>query len=182
VTKSRCIESVTDVDALERQVLESVSRAVADLCEIASNVAPFEAFRRIRFDPVGFDPLGSRRLNLIEQINQTFTYLATFEAVRILFRRHPESAPFTVNLGTAAGPDISAADGTVAAEVFAAVTPGNNRKLVKDARKVASFEAHHRYVFYSCPGSPPGDARTLANHPHIKIVSLGELLRRDAGK
>ncbi|EHV9720282.1 hypothetical protein K1B37_001001 [Vibrio parahaemolyticus] len=60
-------------------------------------------------------------------------------------------APFKVNLGTTAGLDIESLCGLVAAEVFAAVSPTNNRKLAKDIEKVAGSNAKHKFVFMLCP-------------------------------
>lgn len=83
----------------------------------------------MKFSPVGCDPLDADTpLNLIEQINQTFTYLASAKAVKLLLQLHPELAPFTVNLGTSPGSDIESRTGAaLAAEVFAAVNTSNNR-------------------------------------------------------
>jgi hypothetical protein len=58
-----------------------------------------------------------------------------------------------MNLGTTAGTDVESADGRIAAEVFAAVSPSNNGKLQKDISKVNSTAAEHRYVFFYSPGA-----------------------------
>ena len=171
--KTRIIHSKGELGPVEKQIAESASSAVACVVEICGTASPLDALRRIKFESVGFDPLGPRRLNLIEQINQTFTYLATLEAVRYLFQQHARSGPFMINLGTAPGPDISSQDGKVIAEVFAAVTPDSNQKLKKDACKVNSLQAEHRYVFYASPGVAPGDVPALKEYPGVKIVSLG---------
>jgi hypothetical protein len=173
VTKARTIHSEGELDPLEKQIAQSASLAVANLVEICGTGSPLDAFSRFKFESVGFDPLGQRPLNLIEQVNQTFTYLATLAAVRYLFRRHANSAPFKINLGTTPGHDISSQDGRVIAEVFAAVTPHSNQKLKKDACKVNSAQAEHRYVFFASPGVVPGDVPALKNYPGVRIVSLG---------
>ena len=67
----------------------------------------------------------------------------------------PLPAAFAINLGTASGTDIeSVAPKVVAAEVFAAVHPSNNRKLAKDLKKLALEcpDADARYVFFGAPG------------------------------
>lgn len=108
----------------------------------------------IKFERLGRHPLNAaKELNLIEQVNQTFTCLVTARALVYLFRRHPEAAPFRISPGEESGSDISSADGSVAAEVFAATHPGSNRKLAKDVAKVRATGAVHRYVFFYCPGS-----------------------------
>ena len=86
-----------------------------------------------------------------EQINQSFTYLASFYALEILFTEYPELAPFRLNLGTAPGSDIESECGELAAEVFAAVAPTSNQKLKKDINKVIKMDARLKFVFFMCP-------------------------------
>ena len=86
----------------------------------------------------------------IEQLNQTWTCLVTLRALPFLFARHPEVEGFRLCLGAAGGTDIeSVAPDAVAAEVFAAVHPRNNRKLLKDLQRLACRHprTHARYVF-----------------------------------
>ena len=110
------------------------------------------AMARLKFTPSGCDPLDlERSLNFVEQLNQSFTYLASIEATRWLFATHPEHAPFLLNLGTSPGSDIASTDGAIVAEVFAATHPDSNDKLRKDIDKVSSMAAAHRYVFYLSP-------------------------------
>jgi hypothetical protein len=171
--KTQEISSVAELGPLEERIAESASLAVTKLLEICASNTPLDSLRRIKFESVGYDPLSQGHLNLIEQVNQTFTYLATFQAVRYLFKRHAQAGPFTINLGTAGGPDILSKDGKLVAEVFAAVTPGSNRKLKKDAQRVGSIKADIRYVFYACPDRGRGDMGALPDYPNVRIVSLG---------
>lgn len=113
------------------------------------------------------------RFNLIEQINQTFTYLASVHATRWLFQYHPDAAPFRLHLGTAGGTDIESRDGSIAAETFASVNPRNNRKLEKDIDKVGRTAAEHKYVFYICPSDTVSEATVSPRNGQVKIVSLG---------
>ena len=130
---------------------------------------------RLKFQASGCDPLeASRSLNLIEQLNQTFTYLASFEAVSFLFERHPKVQSFLLSLGTASGFDVeSADDGGIVAEVFAAVTPKNNQKLRKDITKIAQSVARHRYVLFMSPGHELGPYRGVPNTQGVTVWSLG---------
>jgi len=173
VTKVRIVESPESLAGLEAQINASAKAAAKALSESLGRDAPLEVLRRMKYQTVGTDPLEERPLNLVEQINQTFTYLATFQGVRYLFRKHPDRAPFIINLGTAAGPDIRSRDGSVVAEVFAAVSPRSNRKLSKDLKKLSVLSAEHKYVFYSCPGEPQGEIASAKSHPDIQIVSIG---------
>ncbi|CAN5716851.1 hypothetical protein BH18ACI4_BH18ACI4_06210 [soil metagenome] len=114
-----------------------------------------------------------RSLNLIEQINQTFTYLASVQAARWLFHNHPSAAPFRLNLGTAGGTDLESIDGSVAAETFASVNPRNNRKLDNDIDKVGRTAATHKYAFYICPSDSVSETTSSSRNAQVKIVSLG---------
>ena len=135
---------------------------------------------RVKFTPSGCDPLDlERSLNFVEQLNQSFTYLATIEAARWLFVRHPEHAPFILNLGTAPGADLASTNGAVAAEVFAATHPDSNDKLRKDINKVRSSNASLRYVFYLSPVAAK-DRATDVTVVHLNHVSIPSRLSPDA--
>lgn len=149
------IQSIDEIAPHRAAVAESARRAADAIHSLSGD--GIDLLRRMKFELLGFHPLESRRLNLIEQVNQTFTYLVSLEAVRILLELHPEAGGFRLNLGVSAGSDVESVDRKlVAAEVFAAVTPRNNRKLTKDIAKVAGSPARHRYVFFYAPGYEAG--------------------------
>jgi len=129
----------------------------------------------MKFEEIGCDPLDPRRrLNLIEQLNQTFTYAASLKAAEYLLNHHTDLRSLTLNLGTRSGWDIETAEGGgLVAEVFASVHPRNNRKLEKDIQKVAAAKAKHRYVFFMCPGFEPGSYPEKSRFPEVEVVSLG---------
>jgi len=162
-----------ELDALEKQVTAAAKRTVESLLVLLSGTDPLDAFARMKFEFSGFHPTEDRSLNLIEQINQTFTYLASARAARWLFQRHPDAAPFRLNLGTAGGTDIESCDGSVAAETFASVDPRNNRKLVGDIEKVSRTHAKHKYVFYICPKHDVAEPTATPLSAEVKIISLG---------
>lgn len=153
----------------------SAEEAQFKLDEISSYSAPIEFLRKIKFEQVGYDPLDTQRpLNFIEQLNQTFTYLASFRAAIILFNRHPGLDSLTLNLGTNSGSDIeSDFDGGIAAEVFAAVKPDNNNKLKNDIVKVSAINAEHKYVFFLCPDCEEGVYRNPLEN-EVVVWSLGD--------
>ena len=51
---------------------------------------PMEALRAMKFERIGFNPLDGTPLNLIEQLNQTFHDLASFDFSRPGFFRSGE--------------------------------------------------------------------------------------------
>ncbi len=170
--KTRTVSSGAELDALVQAVTVSATTALAQISLLGSD--GLRALWSMKFEPVGCDPLDSESpLNLIEQLNQSFTYIASARATKILISRHPELVPFTLNLGTVGGSDIESkiASG-VAAEVFAAVNTSNNRKLASDIAKVAGTAAEFKYVFFMCPGYGEGHQPKLS-HSGVEVWSGG---------
>jgi hypothetical protein len=158
---------------LIRKVLESAKvtqRRLKNLLNESDSGIHF--LHSLKFLPVGCNPLNLRDLNLIEQLNQTFTYLSSFKAAEYLWAEHPNEDSFTVNLGTAGGYDVHNDEKTIVAEVFATVTPKNNKKLKNDVLKVHGSDAKHKYVFFYCPGFETGEIKHLEGYEDVKIISL----------
>ena len=150
--KSFTVNDIKELEQLEQKLYLSMDKTLLQISsEITSNSSQV-LFSKMKFGGVGFDPLNSNRaLNIIEQINQSFTYLASFYALEVLFSEYPELAPFRLNLGTAPGSDIESECGSLAAEVFAAVAPTSNQKLKKDIKKVLETNTKLKFVFFICP-------------------------------
>lgn len=173
--KQPIIKTQSDIDACLEKIRESAEQAQARVRQLATAGHPSSFLYQMKFEEIGCDPMDpARRLNLTEQLNQTFTYVASFKAASNLLRGHPPFKALTLNLGTTSGWDIeSHENGGLVAEVFAAVNPRNNRKLDKDIKKVAAAKVRHRYVFFMCPGIDPGPYRKIAVPGGISVVSLG---------
>ena len=102
---------------------------------------------------MGHDPLTCMPLNIVEQLNQTYTILATLKATECLFELYPNAEGFHVALGTCSGRDIeSVQPDFMAAEVFSATHPNSNQKLKKEIDRMAMDSSKHRYVFFASPG------------------------------
>jgi hypothetical protein len=148
--------ALAEIDPLIERVRAAAARTTQAIYRlIGSEPDAVEVLRLMKFAEMAWHPIDDRPLNLIEQLNQTWTYLVTLKALPFLFKRHPSAGGFRLNLGTASGTDIeSMAPNVVAAEVFAAVHPSNNKKLQKDLRKLALEcpNAQARYVFFGAPG------------------------------
>lgn len=175
--KIRTIHTKEDVHLLVDAVTRSAERALEQFSKVSAGAQGLEALWSMKFSPIGCDPLDADSpLNLIEQLNQTFTYLASAKALELLLKLHPERAPFTVNLGTSAGSDIeSRSGGGLAAEVFAAVNTSNNRKLAKDLAKVGQTDAQLKFVFFMCPGYEQGRQSKL-ERGGVEVWSVGGTL------
>jgi hypothetical protein len=74
--------------------------------------------------------------------------------MRYLLEKFPNTE-FSLNLGPQNGNDIISKDGTIVAEVFAAVNPSNNNKLNKDIKRLAENKveknAKHKFIFFYTP-------------------------------
>jgi hypothetical protein len=131
------------------------------------------ALKSLRFELKGFDPLTGEPLNLVEQLNQTFTILVALRATERLIEMHPEAGGFRLALGTSSGRDIeSVKPNFVAAEVFSATHPRSNQKLKKDIARLKTDRAQYRYVFFAAPGFQPGRHRKLETEPGIEVHAV----------
>lgn len=157
-TTIRCTDDADRLMALIRGSAARVHDWVA-----AQTGDPLEMLRRMKFDPVGFHPIEDRPLNLVEQINQTWTYAVAVAAARQLLLLHPEAGGFHLAPGAHMARELdimSEVPGLVGAETFAAVDPRNNNKLADDLTKLAGRLETHRYVFFLSPRFP-GTKRLL---------------------
>jgi len=112
---------------------------------------PLVMLRQMKCEAVGYHPIDGRPLHLVEQINQTWTYLVALAAARQLLKLHPDAGGFRLAPGayTSEPLDImSGVDGLVGAETFAAVDLHNNNKLARDLAKMAARSEQYRYVFH----------------------------------
>jgi hypothetical protein len=130
--------------------------------------------KALRFDAVGHDPLSGEALNVVEQLNQTFTILVTIRAIERLIPLHPDASGFRLALATSSGRDIeSIRPDLVAAEVFSATSPTSNQKLKKDLLRLSTDPARHRYVFFASPGFAAGRHMPLETQPGIQVHAVG---------
>ena len=83
------VRTPADADALMELVRQS-ARKVHDW--VAAQVGdPLDMLERMKFEPVGFHPIEGYELNLVEQINQTWTYAVAIAAARQLLQFHPDA-------------------------------------------------------------------------------------------
>lgn len=136
---------------------------------------PLDMLKRMKFEPVGFHPIENRALNLVEQINQTWTYAVAIAAVRQLLLLHPEAAGFKLAPGAHASLPLdimSEIDGLVGAETFAAVSPRNNNKLAQDLIKLARRHETYRYIFFMSPSFPDNLRHAQFERDGVQVWSV----------
>ncbi len=173
--KSFTVNDINKPEQLEQKLYESMDKALLQISFEINSKSSQTLFSKMKFGGIGFDPLDSKReLNIVEQINQSFTYLASFYALEVLFTEYPELAPFRLNLGTAPGSDIESECSELAAEVFAAVAPTSNQKLEKDINKVLETDAKLKFVSFMCPNFELGRQLKLERNNVIVWVLKGE--------
>lgn len=166
--------SIAEVEAALVNIEDNAAHACAALRELPAD--PVEALARIKFDPVGCHPLERRPLNIVEQVNQTFSYFVALKAARLLLQWHPEAEGFRLAPGAHAPVgwlDVeSLVPGIVGAETFAAVRPENNRKLTGDLAKMAARPERFRYVFFMSPLFPKTERQATRERDSVQVWSV----------
>ena len=167
---------VTSSDDIERHL--STIRAAATRTKewIAGfDSDPLDLLRAMKFETAGFHPVADHALNVIEQINQTFTYVVALAACRVLIDRHPEAGGFVLAPGAHMSRPLdimSVEPGLAGAETFAAISPTNNRKLAGDLTKLAGRPERHRYVFFASPRFPGTVRQPQLEREGIEVWSV----------
>lgn len=173
---SYTVKAAEELDKLAQSIRLAADSTVRALRDILSNERDsLKVLRMMKFEELCHHPTEPRRLNIIEQVNQTCTYPATAEAARVLTARQPDAQGLRINLGTAAGFDLeSVLPNAVAAEAFAATHPRSNDKLRKEIQRLVEQAptAQHRYLFFSCLGYESGRQLKLESAPSVIVWSL----------
>ncbi len=167
------IRTPAEADALIETVRASAARAQSWMSRQAGD--PLQLLRRMKFEPVGFHPLEDRQLNLVEQINQTWTFAVAITAARQLLALHPEAGGLRLAPGAHASLALdimSEVPGYLGAETFAAVHPRNNRKLAADLAKLSARPELHRYIFFMSPLFPGNERRPQFERDGVQVWSV----------
>ena len=169
-----------NLSSLIEQLEVSAVKTQSSIKKLASGKDAISFLFECKFNQCGCNPLdSSNQLNLIEQLNQTFTYLASFKGAEYIFSKHKRVKSLTLNLGTASGTDIETyEDGGVVAEVFASVNPSNNQKLKNDINRISMVDAKHRYVFFISPNKELGIYKSTWDVDNVTVISFGDGLAK----
>jgi hypothetical protein len=167
------IQTVEDVD----RYIDGIRKFAADAQAwiAAQSGDPLDLLRRIKFDMIGFHPLDGYALNLVEQINQTWTYIVALAAARKLLELHPDAGGYRLAPGANASIPLdimSEVGGLVGAETFATVDPRNNSKLAKDLMKMAARPERHRYIFFMSPRFPTTKRLSQFERDGVEVWSI----------
>jgi hypothetical protein len=167
------VRSAEDADELMDKIRASAVR-FHDWVSAQSG-DPMDMLRRMKFEPIGFHPVEHRPLNLVEQINQLWTYSVAIAATKQLLELHPEAEGFYLAPGAHASQALdimSGLDGLVGAETFAAVHPNNNKKLAFDLDKLSARSERFRYVFFMSPLFPRSERQMALERDGIQVWSV----------
>lgn len=167
------VRNTTDAERLMDLIRASAARAQAQVASLSGD--PLDMLRRMKFDQIGYHPIEDRPLNLVEQINQTWSMAVAIEAAKKLLELHPEADGFRLAPGAHASLELdimSVEPGLVGAETFAAVHPRNNRKLPADLAKLKSRPERYRYVFFLSPIFPRTERQARFEVPGVEVWSL----------
>jgi hypothetical protein len=168
------VETQADVDCYMALIKASATRAHDWIAGFTGD--PLELLRELKYSPVGCHPIEDRPLNLVEQINQTWTYAVALEAARKLLELHPDAGGFRVAPGAHMSIPLdimSVADGLVGAETFATVHPRNNGKLAADLAKLKGHpEIPYRYVFFASPAFPETARLTRFEQDGVQVWTV----------
>src|SRR5262245_49530386 len=94
------VQTVEDID---RHLSAIRKAAKATQLWIASQTGdPLDLLRRMKFETVGFHPIDGCALNVVEQINQTWTYTVALAATKQLLDLHPDAGGFRLAPGASA--------------------------------------------------------------------------------
>ena len=175
ITPDLVIRTADDADRLIGAVHNAAAQVHDWIAATATIGDPMAMLKHMKFDQVGFHPITGHKLNLVEQINQTWTFAVAIAAAKQLLLLYPEAQGFRLAPGAHAAQALdimSVADGLVGAETFAAVHPTNNSKLQLDLTKLASRAERHRYVFFTSPAFS-GNARQPKLEKHgVQVWSI----------
>jgi len=136
MAKKIVINDLSEIDFFKEKILNNTLFATKKLAQTFMSLDGLEALKLLKFGKYGTDPLFEFEQNIIEQTNQTFTYLVCLDAVKILMDRH-NGTKYTVNFGTQNGFDVTSTDEKIICECFASTRPDSNQKLEKDVKRVS---------------------------------------------
>jgi hypothetical protein len=149
------VRNIGDLDRYLGQVREAAAKIHAWVAAQFGN--PLDLLRRMKFETAGFQPIQGHPLNLVEQIDQTWTYVVALAAGRHLLEMRPEAGDYVLAPAAHAAVELdimSEAPGLIGADTFAAVDPSNSKKLETGLPKLAVRTEQHRYSFLMSPGFP----------------------------
>jgi hypothetical protein len=125
------VRSTEVVDRCLGQVRETAASFRAWVA--AQTGDPLDVLRRMKFEMIGFHPIQGHPLNVVEQINQTWTYLVALVAARHLLELHPKAGGYLLAPGAHTAMELD-----IMSEV-----PSAHVAMDFNFRRPADHDGHH---------------------------------------
>ena len=172
------IHTVEQVHELYNAISSNTAITVDSLKDRISKLDALSFFAAMKYEKIGNDPIKGHPLNLIEQLNQTYSSLVVLAGVKDLLQTYPDKS-FELHLGAISGHDIQSTDGEVIAECFAVTSISSNDKLNKDCKKLMDANAIHKHIyFYSHEDSEKKLQNRYRKYPEIcfkKVYPINDI-------
>ncbi|WP_312648079.1 hypothetical protein [Aminipila sp.] len=173
LSKKKLFENKEQISSCRDKIIKNTNLKINELFHDGDAL---EFLKKIKFEQCGYDPLFEESINIIEQINQTFTYLVCLKAAEILLSKYPLKR-FYINFGTQAGYDVISEDERIICECFAVTSPDSNSKLEMDTKKVSldTISENKYVIYYSKNQKPIHVANIKQKYPNVQILELDDL-------
>src|SRR5215471_729786 len=96
--------NTSEIDRYMDQVRDAAVRMQKWMA--TQNGDPLVLLRRMKFETGGFHPILGHPLNIVEQINQAWTFVVALSAARHLLEMHPDAGGFVLAPGAHAAIDL----------------------------------------------------------------------------
>jgi len=158
------LDSPDQVNSLRLALLHTLDGARAQLKQLAEPFTP-EVFMKLRFEQPFSSPLAQAfgrqagdTMNLIEFMNQAYTYLTGLAAISYLMRTRSTDNQYILYRSTYRGHDFESIEGRLIAEVFASTASDTNRRLKQDIDRIKYLSNREKFIFF-CSPSPKTKVR-----------------------
>lgn len=85
------IKSVAELEKYKCLIKETSEKTVSNIHNLLNDYDNESFLYQIKFNKVGYEPILGHKLNLIEQINQMFSYIVSLKAVEILLNIYTDT-------------------------------------------------------------------------------------------
>lgn len=140
--------SSDELRALQKRIIQQSDKTIEDLRLLFSTEHSLSVLKKIKFEKLVTDNIFNDRMNFIEYLNQTFTYLVCLYAANTILKRFSPNAVI-INFGTQCGYDVSSVCGSIVCECFSSTSVKSNEKLKKDVLRLhRNTTAKEKFVFF----------------------------------
>lgn len=169
------ITSSAQLRQMKKDVLEQAGKVADQLRTLFADSSPFDALAKLRFQRTVEDEVFNEKMNFIEYLNQTFTYLVCLYAGQSLKETYP-GKEIIINFGNQPGIDVFTSDESVACECFAATTVKSNGKLKAEVERLSKMQGYqYKYVFFYTQSAEQDRSfieKLSGTFPGVKVCSI----------